>query len=186
MSHTISGSLSYQLGTRRVRWFRYGEDIGYSTRAWTVEAAKHIYAMWKASPVHRSEMMSRYFNYIGLGLAYRSSSRRTFASAVFAETVDHTGARSYFTKATRSGTDVRWSWTGADVALQTHTAGLRDFDLQYRVDSGRWMTLRTGTASTSVILAGRVPGRSYALRIRATDRRGNIGMWSAPLPVWVP
>jgi uncharacterized protein YkwD len=186
MSHTISGSIPYQLSARHVRWYRYGENIAYSGRTWTLEAAQQIYAMWKASPSHHALMMSRYFNYVGVGLAYRSSNHRTFASTIFTESPDHTGARSWFTKATRSGHDLRWSWTGADVRLQTHTSGLRDFDIQYRVDSGSWLTLRNDTETTSVILAGRVSGHSYALRLRGTDQRGNIGGWSAPLPVWVP
>jgi uncharacterized protein YkwD len=186
MSHTISGSIPYQLNARHVHWYRYGENIAYSGRTWTLEAARQIYAMWKASPAHHTLMMSRSFNYVGAGLAYRSSNHRTFASMVFAETPDQTGARSWFTKATRSGTDLRWSWTGGDVRLQTHTSGLRDYDLQYRVDNGSWLTLRNNTGTTSVVLAGRVTGHSYALRLRATDRGGNIGTWSAPLPVWVP
>ncbi len=186
MSHTITGSIPYQLSARRVRWYRYGENIAYSGRTWTLEAARQIYAMWKASPPHHALMMSRYFNYVGLGLAYRSSNHRTFSSTIFSESPDQTGARSWFTRATRSGTDLRWSWTGGDVRLQSHTSGLRDYDVQYRVDSGTWLTLRNNTSSTSVILPGRVHGHSYALRLRATDHRGNLGGWSAPLPVWVP
>ena len=46
--------------------------------------------MWMASPSHRALLMSSRFNYIGLGLAYRSSNRRTFGSAVMTESLDHT------------------------------------------------------------------------------------------------
>ena len=186
MSHTISGNLAYQLTSRHVPWYAYGENIAYSTRTWTVQAAQNIYAMWKASAPHRALMMSRTFNYIGMGLAYRSSNHRTFASSVFTESPDHTGARSYFTAATRSGNDLTWTWTGYDVRLQTHTAGLLGFDLQYRVGSGLWVNLRNDTTARSIVLPNRLSGTSYALRIRATDRRGNVGVWSAPLPVWVP
>ncbi len=186
MSHTISGSIPSQLNARGVAWYAYGEDIGYSTMTWTVEAAKSIYAMWKASSPHRALILSRSFNYVGLGLAYRSSNHRTFASAIFSESPDHTGARGFFTNAARSGSDVRWTWTGYDVQLQTHTAGLRAYDIQYRVGLGSWIALRTGTTSTGIILPARSSGQSYALRVRASDRRGNVGVWSAPLPIWVP
>ena len=37
-------------------------------------------------------------------------------------------------------TTSRWSWNGYDPRLQTHTAGLRDFDVQYRVGYGSWRT----------------------------------------------
>ena len=40
------------------------------------------------------------------------------------------------TGASRSGDDVSWTWNGYDPRLQTHTAGFRDFDVQYRVGSG--------------------------------------------------
>jgi hypothetical protein len=34
-------------------------------------------------------------------------------------------------------------------ALQSHTAGLRDFAVQQRTDNGGWVTVSTGTTSTS-------------------------------------
>lgn len=186
MSHTISGNLASQLNARGVRWYMYGENVGYSTAAWTVDAAKALYRMWMNSSPHRALIMSKSFNYIGVGLAYRSSNHKTFGSIVFTESPDHTGARGQITSASRSGDDIRWTWSGYDFRLQTHTAGLRDFDVQYRVGSGDWRTLRNDTTSTSLTLRDRVHGRSYALRVRATDRRGNIGPWTAASRIWVP
>jgi uncharacterized protein YkwD len=186
LSHTVGGYLPNQLSARGVRWYAYGENIAYSTRTWTVEAAKHIYALMKGSAPHRRLMMSNDFNYVGMGLAYRSSAHKTFGSLVFTESPDHTGARASFTSGTRNGDDVRWSWTGSDVRLQTHTAGLRDYDVQYRVGSGSWVTLRNNTTSTSILLTNRAHGRSYSLRVRATDRRGNYGYWTAGLSIYVP
>ena len=89
------------------------------------------------------------------------------------------------TRVSRSGDDVRWTWSGYDPRLQTHTAGLRDFDVQYRVGWASWVLLRDNTTQTSITLANRPGGRSYALRVRATDRRGNVGVWSREARIWV-
>jgi len=186
MSHTVGGNIASQLQSRTVQWFGYGETIGWSTSGWTVDAARSIYRAWMASAPHRALLMSSTFNYIGLGLAHRSDNNRTFASAVMTESVDHTRAVARFTGARRSGDDVSWTWSGYDPRLQTHTAGLRDFDVQYRVGSGAWRTIRNDTWATTLTLRDRPHGRSYAIRVRATDRRGNVGGWTAESRIWVP
>lgn len=186
MSHTIGGNLASQLNAYNISWYRYGENIGWSTAGWSSASAKAIFSMWMNSPSHKALILSDRFNYIGVGLAYRSSNRKTFASAVFAETVDYTRAVGRMTGGTRSGNDLRWTWSGYDPKLQTHTAGLRDFDVQYRINYGTWVLLRNDTTATSLSLADRSRGRSYAVRVRATDRRGNVGAWSAETRLWVP
>ena len=130
--------------------------------------------------------MSDRYNYVGVGMAYRSSNTRTYASVVLTESPDHSGARSWFTSTSRSGDDIRWTWSGADRRLQTRTAGLRDFDVQYRVAGGTWRTIRNDTIATSITLRDRVDGRAYYLRVRATDRRGNVGAWTSASKIWVP
>ncbi|MFP5343792.1 MAG: CAP domain-containing protein [Candidatus Limnocylindria bacterium] len=186
LSHTVGGNLSYQLAYYRVAWYGYGENVGYTTAAWGSKAAESLVAMWLKSPSHRAQLLSATFNYIGVGMAYRSSNGRTFASTVFTESPDHTTARATILSGTRSGDDVTWAWTGYDPVLQTHTAGLRDFDVQYRVGSGTWKTLRNDTVARSLTLVDRVSGRTYGLRVRATDRRGNVGPWTAEKRIWVP
>ena len=186
MSHTVGGNLSSQLASRDVQWYRYGETIGWSSAGWPVDSARAIYRGWMNSSSHRALLMSTRFNYIGLGLAYRSSNGRTFASAVMTESLDHTGAVARIKTSGRSGDDVAWSWGGYDPRLQTHTAGLRDFDVQYRVDAGSWRMLRDNTTGTSILLRDRVRGHYYAIRVRATDRRGNVGRWTAESRIWVP
>jgi uncharacterized protein YkwD len=186
MSHTVGGNLANQLLSRTVQWYGYGETIGWSTSGWTVDAARAIYRAWKASAPHRALLMSSKFNYIGLGLAHRTSNNRTFGSAVMTESLDHTRAVARLTGARRSGDDLTWTWNGYDPRLQTHTAGLRDFDVQYRVGSGDWRTIRNDTSGTSLTLRDRPHGRSYAIRVRATDRRGNVGRWTAESRIWVP
>ena len=186
MSHTIGGNLTSQLRAYGVRWYRYGENVGWSTATWPESSARAIYNAWMGSSGHRALILSSRFNYVGVGLAYRSSNRKTFSSAVFSESPDHTRPIARTTGATRSGDDVRWSWTGYDVRLQTHTAGLRDFDVQYRVNYGSWSLLRDNTNGYSLSLANRPRGRSYAIRVRGTDQRGNVGAWSSERRVWVP
>jgi uncharacterized protein YkwD len=186
LSHTVAGSLSSQLSAYGVRWYSYGEDIAYTTATWTVDAAKAIFRSWMNSSAHRALLMSSKFNYIGVGLAYRSSNHRTYGSAVMAETLDHTRPSARIRSATRSGDDASWTWSGYDLRLQTHTAGLRDYDVQYRVGSGTWRLLRDNTSSTSITLANRPGGRTYSLRVRATDRRGNVGAWSSASRIWIP
>jgi uncharacterized protein YkwD len=186
MSHTIGGNLSSQLRAYGVQWYRYGENIGWSTATWPSTSARAIFNAWMGSSGHRALILSSRFNYIGVGLAYRSSNRRTYASAVFTESRDHTKPIARTTSASRNGDDVSWTWSGYDVRLQTHTAGLRDFDVQYRVNYGSWILLRDNTNAYSLTLANRPHGRSYAIRVRGTDQRGNVGAWSSERRVWVP
>ena len=186
MNHTVGGNLASQLDWYNVAWYRYGETIGWSTASFPTYSAKAIYQAWMGSTEHRALLLSSQLNYIGVGLAYRSSSHRTFGSAVLAESPDHTKPVARVTGTSRSGDDVRWTWNGYDPRLQTHTAGFRDYDVQYRVGSGTWSLIRDNTTSTSITLANRPHGRYYSIRVRATDRRGNVGAWSSESRIWVP
>jgi uncharacterized protein YkwD len=184
-SHTVAGSLGSQLSSKGVRSWMWGENIGYTTYPRGVEAAKSLYRLWKQSPSHWALIVSRRFNYVGVGTAYRSSNGKTFASIVFTESPDHTGARSSISGVSASGRDVTWKWRGYDVALQTHTAGFKNFDVQYRVDRGSWRTIRSGTTTTSLTLANRSGGHYYGLRVRGRDRAGNVGSWTSEKRIWV-
>lgn len=186
LSHVVSGSLSGQLANEGVAWYRYGESIGYTTAGWTADAAWSLFRMWRGSAPHWTLLMSDRFNYVGAGLAHRSSNNRTFGSIVLSESPDRSGARSWMTSVRRSGDDLRWTWSGRDGRLQTHTAGFRDFDVQYRAGVESWRTIRYDTTVTSVTLPDRGHGRTYSLRVRATDRRGNVGAWTSPSKIWVP
>lgn len=187
LSHSIAGDLGRQLTYEGVKWYRYGETIAYSRRAWAKEAARDLVRMWMDSKPHRDLLLSNRLNYIGVGLAYRSSNGRTYGAVVMTESPDRNGARAWFTGAKLfGGNDIKWSWAGDDLRLQTHTAGLRDFDVQYRVGSGSWRTIRNDTTSASITLWNRGRGTTYGLRVRATDNRGNIGKWSREVRVTVP
>ena len=183
MSHTISGDLGSQLRAAGATFYSKGENVAYTSMYTGRDAARHIYRMWKASSIHWSQMMSRKFNYVGLGLAYRSSNGRTFASLVFTESPDHTPPAAWISGSSKQGHDVTWTWTGADVRLQTHMAGFRDFDVQYRVGSGSWQLIRNNTTSRTLTLADKPGGHTYGLRVRGRDWAGNVGTWSAEVRV---
>jgi len=185
MSHSVAGSLSKQLAARGVKAWSWGEDIGASSYPKGIEAAKSIYRLWKQSAPHWALITSRRFNYVGIGLAYRSSNGKTFASLVFTESPDHTGARARITDAGVKNRDVTWRWRGWDVVLQTHTAGFANFDVQYRVDRGTWRTIRSRTTTTSFTASDRAGGHWYGLRVRGRDRAGNVGKWTGETRIWV-
>jgi uncharacterized protein YkwD len=184
LSHTVGGDLGSEL-TARVTWWTYGEAIGMTTAGWGTSAAWSLYTMWKASSFHWSILMSSRLNYVGLGFAYRSANGATYASVIETESPDHSAPHRSFTGSWRSGTTIGWSWTGSDVALQTHTSGLRNFDVSERRDDGSWVRLRSGTTSRSLSLSGRAHGHTYLLSIRARDYRGNVSSWTT-LSIYVP
>jgi uncharacterized protein YkwD len=186
LSHTAAGgSVGTALSRRGIQWYTYGEAIGSSGYPYGSQAASHLYSMWKGSSAHRALMFSAKFNYVGVGIVYRSSTRTTWASVLFTESVDHTGAAAWNTSLGAKGNDITFTWSGYDPPLQTHTAGMRSFDVQYRINGGSWMTLRNDTTATTLTLADRATG-TYGFRVQAADRRGNLGKWTIETKVAVP
>ena len=186
LSHTVAGNLGSHLTASGAQWYRYGETIGWSSSSNPMDAARALFRAWRGSSAHWALLMSSRFNYVGAGLALRNANQRTYGSIVLTESNDHTGATARMTGASRSGTTVTWSWTGADRRLQTHTAGLRDYDVELRVDRGAWSRRRNDTTSTSMTITNLARGHLYEVRVRATDRRGNVGAWSSTLGAAVP
>jgi uncharacterized protein YkwD len=184
LSHGVAGSLQAGLDARDIQWYRHGEVVAFSTASGSAGAA-HLFDLWASSPAHWALLVSGSFNYLGVGTA-RSGSGRTYGSIVLTESKDRTGARGTMVSATVVGDDVRWTWRGADPLLQTHTAGLRDFAVQQRTDKGTWVTVSAATTNTSRTAVNRSGGHWYGLRVRARDRAGNVGPWSAERRVWVP
>ena len=178
LSHSAPGNLSSQLTSAGIRWYGWGEDIGWSSYAWGHDVALSLYTMWRHSPSHWSIMMSSHYNYVGVGLGYRWPDGQTYASMVFAEMPDHTAPAARITSAGRSGTSVWIRYKGSDTLLQTRTAGVRDYDIEYRVDNGPWRIIRTHRTSLSFTLASRPHGHTYYLAVRARDRAGNLSGWS--------
>jgi uncharacterized protein YkwD len=186
LSHTAAGpNLGYELRVNGIQFYTWAEAIGMSSYPWGSQAAAHLYRMWKGSSGHRALMMNSSYNYIGIGVA-RASNGSTWASIVFTDSSDHTGAVGRNVSVSRSGTTVSYAWTGSDVRLQKRTAGLRSFDVQYRVDGGTWRKIRDDTTARGLELANRNRGHWYGFRVQAADQRGNLGSWSREAKVWVP
>jgi len=184
LSHGVAGSLSATLDGRAIQWYRHGEVIAWTSASHASSPAE-LFRLWATSPPHWALLTSSSFNYLGIGLAY-SPSGLTYGSIVLTESNDRTGARAKMVDVSVSGDDVLWTWRGADPPMQTHTAGLHDFAVQQRTDDGEWVTVSSSTTRTARSAANRAGGHWYGLRVRARDRAGNVGPWSAELRVWVP
>ncbi|MEO5704610.1 MAG: CAP domain-containing protein [Candidatus Limnocylindrales bacterium] len=178
--------LSCTLNGRGIQWYGAGEVIAANNYPYGNWSADVVFKSWMGSSTHRAILLSNRFNYIGIGVAYRSANHYTYASAVLTESNDRTVPWSQMLTVSRSGTTVYWTWRGADHPLQTHTAGLKNFDVQYRVDSGTWITIRSGTTAKSLSLGSRAHGHYYSLRVRARDNLGYLSPYSAYLRIWVP
>ena len=176
--------LSCTLTGRGIQWYYAGEVISYTTYPWGSQAAQSIFSGWMKSDRHRGILMSSRFNYIGLGVAYGSSGGATYASGVVTESNDLTKPWARLANATRKGTTLTWTWSGADYRLQTHTAGLKSFDVQYRIGTGTWTTIRSATTATSISLS-RGSG-TYGIRVRARDNRDYLSSWTAEVRLTVP
>ncbi len=108
-----------------------------------------------------------------------------FARAVFTESQTHRATGDEGDGDAKRRHD-HLTWRGWDPILQSHWAGLRDFDAWYRVDGGAWRLVRDNTTATSIRLTNRASGHRYWLKVRARDRALNLGSTSAPISVWVP
>jgi uncharacterized protein YkwD len=179
MSHTSYGGAVYDaVAMVGVNAYASAEAVGATNATLGTPAADYLYSMWQGSPEHWQFLMSTTFNYIGIGVAYQGATATSYASLVFAEAPDSSRPVVKLTGYGHSGTTAFWTWSGYDGQLQSHTAGLRDFDVQYRVDNGPWKTILSHTTSTQLLLKNRARGHSYAVRVRDRDRRNNLSGWS--------
>lgn len=184
LSHGVAGALAASLTARGVQWYLQGEVIAWTSGSASISAAE-LFRLWANSPPHWALLTHSSFNYLGIGVA-RSSDGLAYGAIVLTESNDRTGARAKMVKASVAGNDVRWTWRGADPPLQMHTAGLRDYTVQQRTDQGGWVIVANATTSTARTAWNRARGHWYGLRVRARDKAGNVGPWSAELRVWVP
>jgi uncharacterized protein YkwD len=169
--------IQYWSGTEVIAW------TGYEL---STDAAKSLFSAWRNSSLHWGILMSSRYNYIGLGVADKSATKGTYAAGLLTESRDRTKPWARMGSASRSGRTVTWTWTGADRKLQTHTSGLKNFVVQYRVDSGSWSTIRTGTTAKSLSLSDRKRGHCYSLRVKARDNRGYLSAYTSAVKVCVP
>lgn len=168
-----------------VRWYAAAETIA-SDRYPGLDYSLGITRWgWMNSPSHRAILMSDEYNYVGLGLAVSSVGQHRW-TAVFARLPDHTGGWvDPGTPALSSASDGRRTVTigfrAGDTRLQRLTAGLRDVEIQRRVNGGAWESLgwTTGMSTRRSVTVG----RRYDFRFRARDLRGNVGAWSEVVTV---
>ncbi|HEY6057962.1 MAG TPA: fibronectin type III domain-containing protein, partial [Candidatus Limnocylindrales bacterium] len=184
LSHEVGGDLASAIAGTGVRWFKVAENIGRTDAAWGEDSVDWLYRHWRGSAEHWQIMLDDSLNYVGVGLAL-SADGSTYASMVFAETADRTSPTAAMTSARLDDRTATFEWSGTEVALPTHTAGLLGFDVQCRVDAGPWRWIRVGTTTTSIELRNRTAGHGYSVRVRARDRAGNTSNWSVPLRVFI-
>jgi hypothetical protein len=166
-----------------ITWYGAAETIAWNPLPVIVDSASAAEEQWMGSPPHREILLGARSNYIGVGSA-SDATGRVFWTAVLIEGPDRTPPSVRLTSVARTGTTaggaiVRVSWRGADIQLATHTAGLRDVQVQRRVDRGSWVTVRSATTATSLTTT-LSRGHRWEFRVRARDRVGLYSGWTAP------
>jgi uncharacterized protein YkwD len=177
-----------------IKWFGAGEIIAWNTWGTLADSATAASRQWHDSSAHYALLTSRDYNYFGVGLAVDDTGKK-FWTVVFMKGPDRTGAKARFrTSSTASADtpalaststtrkDVTIKWAGNDVRLQVLTSGLKYFQVQVRREGLEWRDTKSSTTATSMVRS-LVRGRVYQFRIRAKDRAGNYGAWSATL--WI-
>jgi uncharacterized protein YkwD len=168
-----------------ITWYGAGEIIAMNSWGSLRDSAAAASRGWRASAPHYAILASDDLNYVGIGYDWDASRQGHLWTAVFLRGPDRTSARSLMnaTYDIASGTSTTTvSWRGWDPRLQVLTAGLASFALQRRVDGGSWRTIWSATTRKSWSGA-LTTGRVYDFRVRARDKAGNYGLWSAPLRV---
>ncbi len=170
------------LTAQAVSWYNAGEIIAVNNYPMD-STASVANRQWMNSPGHKAIIISKDFNYVGVGLALDPATGKKLWTAVYIKGPDRTGARAAVTGAalrtgpTASTRYAKLTWSGYDPKLQVLTAGLSTFTVQRRVDGGAWTTAVSSTAytyTTFKVLIGHVT----EFRIAARDKKGNQGAWS--------
>lgn len=167
---------------KNITWWNAGEILAWNNYPMdsTVETANN---QWMNSPGHKSIVISKDFNYVGVGLAIDPATGKKLWTAVYIKGPDRTAAvaKAYTPRITAGTTSrtrtAKLSWTGYDPRLQVLTAGLKSFVVQRRLDGGSWTTLISSTTlrtKTYTLWTGHL----YQFRIAARDNKGNLGAWS--------
>jgi uncharacterized protein YkwD len=187
MIHDLQG-VAKRFEDKGIVWWDLGEALLFGTPRTAIESAEEAYRTWRASDPHWDLLSStgHDYNYIALGMA-RAASGWYYWTAIVFEGPDRTppvaSMASVKTGQMNGGKrSVTVSWSGEDVRLFAHTSGLRDYVLQRRVGSGDWVTVAGWTTANSKTF-DLDPGTAYKFRVKARDKSGNRGAWSAPLSV---
>jgi uncharacterized protein YkwD len=167
------------LNAARIAWYAAGEIIAANWTTPIDAAAVHAVQQWMGSSGHHAQIVSSTFNYAGVGVAVDASGQSLW-TVVFIQGPDRTGPSARITSASSpwGSREARVRWSGADPWLVTLTAGIASYDVQRRRRGGSWTTIRSRVTGRGLTTQGRRAVR-YEFRVRARDRAGNLGDWSA-------
>ena len=93
LSHTVAGVVGSQMSSRGIKWYGWGDAIAYNNAKRGSYATAELFAQWKGSAPHWDLLMSPSYNYIGIGMAYRSSNGRTYGDVVLLDGPDRSPPR---------------------------------------------------------------------------------------------
>jgi uncharacterized protein YkwD len=168
------------LSDQHVTWYGAGEIIAWNTYPMdsTTAAANR---QWMNSAGHRAIVVSKSYNYVGVGLAVDAASGKKLWTAVFLKGPDRTSARASVSRSLGSWDTSRTryvtiSWSGYDVRLQVLTSGLRSFVLQRSKDGGPWESILSSTTLRKKTMRMWI-GHTYTFRVAARDNAGNPLNW---------
>jgi uncharacterized protein YkwD len=180
MSHTEPDGTKVwdRMNAAGITYYAGGEIIAWNHYPLQYSPAEAIAAWW-ASPSHHAIMVSTGYNYFGFGAA-ASADGKIYYAGVYAKMPDHTAPRARFTWVSSYVVDARHRrvtihWTGGDVRLQTLTAGMYRYQVQFRQVNHPWQRWTTTTGHKKAITL--VRGAHYEFRLHAVDRRGNWTAW---------
>ncbi|HEY8168290.1 MAG TPA: CAP domain-containing protein [Candidatus Limnocylindrales bacterium] len=175
-----------------IRWFGAGENIAWNTHGTLSESASAVSRQWHDSSGHYKLLTSADYNYFGIGLAVDGSGKKIW-TAIFMKGPDRTGAWAKFRTDSNASADtvstassgarrrVRIEWKGADRRLQVLTAGFASYQVQKRRPGvTAWTTVYSATTRDGMVRR-LLKGQLYEYRIRARDKKGNVGEWSRSL-----
>ena len=178
LTHTSYGGSPCNLYViERITWYQCGEAIADTTTAFGTKAASALYSLWRSSPEHFALITSTTFNYVGVGVAYRAANHTTYGSILFLEGPEHNNPIPSWTEAWVNGQTVHWAWTAYEPRLQSHTAAVRNYDVEMRRDHGSWNLLRSNNTDVSATFRNLPAGTTWEIRIRARDTVGNVSAW---------
>lgn len=181
-SHTHSGGQTVfdLIDDANIRWYAAGEIIAQNRYYPTLlDSAKTAVSGWLGSSSHRAIMLSKGYNYVGIGFAANPDSERRYWTAVFMKGPDRTrpwaNTGSLSKKSVTGGVKVTLRWGGGDRKLQVLTSGLRYFQVQRRTPTGNWKSWPTTTSTYKRVTYKR--NRTIYVRVRSRDRASNWSTW---------